>query len=853
MYISICRNFLLAITLLFSSISPCFAVGNNSEEAAYESLKGISEQELHTLLQESLEPYFKRALDQVHSLDCILQDVAFNLANNASIKTKSRANVIITIRTIRELLTELQTTSYVVLSPQLIDSYISILRATIDSVAKGLRRGIDYLEPVDLTKIKFQYQEDMSLEQLEKALIYNDNQIAALVKSADSLGLHWYNKVYRGFKHCIVRPIQTLAPYALIGGTLSASALLAWYYCGGENPKWLRDKLGYPQLSDFGGQGRSIEKETTIELCKIHNKEKDNLMDALIINNIDQKTREDLMRNISFFPIDTSTTQPSLLDRVEHTIFRLTNGRYMVGAKLFAMSQAILGIYGLRCTTFMKNNLEAIDNFLMGGCCKNRQVGDYIYSSDVTFDDIIGQEDAKKYGHMLCQYLKNPELFLRTRIAPATSILLHGETRTGKSHFISALFGEIKKTLGDDGASFKMLRIKFEEIQKYGIEKIIESARYAAPMILVIEEIDLLGLQRTTNPQLLAEFMTALSSCLQENNIDKNVIIIGTTNKLENLEPALRTEGRFGKHIYFDYPKYKERKLFIERELAKTACNLAHFDISRLARDTEGCSFEKLALFIKRTFLRAKLYNETVDQAAFERSIDENIRNISSNEITLDEEQKNIVAAHLAGHVVANVILDPHQKISKVTLHDVANKIDEQLAVMTVLYKDAKQDAVEHGKIFANYDRDMFGIEGKEEKIKQCKIALAGYAAEIILLGSCGRGYHPQDEQSALNIAKSIICGNMDLTTLTDNIRDKYFDAAFELMKKCELEVAQLLEEHREELTALMTELIKKATLDGNDIRRIVLKEENTKTELLDAKDMVAELLKGQSEFSPAS
>ena len=182
--------------------------------------------------------------------------------------------------------------------------------------------------------------------------------------------------------------------------------------------------------------------------------------------------------------------------------------------------------------------------------------------------------------------------------------------------------------------------------------------------------------------------------------------------------------------------------------------------------------------------MRAKLYGEIVSQATLEQSIDENIRGISLGEVTLDNGQKQLVAAHLAGHVVASMLLDPHQKVSKVTLRDVANKIKEEF-VDESLYRssrDNKQTALEHGKIFANHDHDMPGIESKDEKLKQCKIWLAGHVAETLLLGSCGYGYHADDKQIALNIAKSMTYGNIDLTTLPKKMRDQYFDAAFALL-----------------------------------------------------------------------
>jgi ATP-dependent Zn protease len=845
--ISICRRYLLAFAMLLSIITPSAAIDNVPGQTETEDYSGVfTDQELHTIIQEALEPCFNRVLAQLHLLDCMLQDLAFNLANNSSIATKNRSQTIAKIRAYRELLAELKGMHVVVLNEQIVHSFTVITRATIEHLTKAVRRGLDSLQVLDIETLDMETKGQISLQNLERDLTTNDGLIKSLAKLSDNLGLHWYNKVYRTLKHVAWDPAKAAFPYALAGGTLAASAFMAWYYFGGENPKWLREKIGWPMLTDGNLDEDAIK--AIAQVAAEHNIQYETALQRLHSLGLDQEAIKAVTGamapfNLSDLKIDTKPA--GYLARLDQIFSRLESKRYVLGGSVLFLGQAILSTYLPALGHALAKKIKAADHFLMGGSCKDNPIDQYTYDSDITFDDVIGQEDAKQCGRELCQYIKNPELFNRTKTTPPKGFLYHGNTRTGKSYFISALFGEIKKTLGAEGAAFKMIKVSFEEIIKLGIERIMEIAREQAPIIVVIEEIDLLGLQRTNNAQRLAEFMTAMSSCLQDNTPDKTVIVIGTTNNLENLEKALRETGRFGKHIYFAYPTFDERKLYIERELTRTACNLKNFDLNKLARDTEGCSFEKLGYFIKRAFLKAKLYNEAVTQAALERSIDENIRGISAGKPSLDQEQKRLVAAHLAGHAVASILLNSQEQVSKVTLCDVANKIDEQFVGTTIWNKKMQQDAMEHGKLFANHSHDH-DIESKEEKVNQCKISLAGHVAETILLGSCGYGYHPRDKQDALNIAKSITCGALDLTTLTDKIRDQYFDAAFELMNKCEKEVTALLEEHRTELAAVMNELVDKLTLDAQQLCRIVLGEESS-TEHLDASTMLEKLLNAQS------
>jgi ATP-dependent Zn protease len=831
--------------------------GKDQEQTAAATQGLPSDQEVHALYQQILEPIFAQVIAQVHLLDCMLQDLAFNIGNNASIPTKNRGKSIGKIREIRELLSGLQNTQFVVLNESLVNSFIAIVHTTTMQVKKALETGIDNLEFPDVNNIRF--EADISFEQMQKELIINDTLIKSLTKLADSLGLHWYNKIYRNFKHYIVEPTKIVAPWALGTGIVAGAGFFLWYYSEAENPKWLRNWIKYPAVyasTAIINDPSNVDNNPVIQQQREYTQACiEKAVSQLYASHamITTENPAEILRNVQR---DLETVHDAIkkkalekpagfLAHFEARIKGFSSGDYALGSLFLGGATLIGKTYLPGVGKWISRNIKTADNFLMGGAYKNRSSDAYVYSSDVTFDNIIGQEDAKKYGRELCQYLTNPELFDRTKITPSTGILLFGDTRTGKSFFISALLGEIQKSL----PSFKMHKISFEEILKYGMDSIMEVARYEAPVIIVIEEIDLLGLQRTNNAKLLGDFMTAMSSCLQDNTPGKTVIVIGTTNKLENLEPALRTDGRFGKHLFFDYPTFKYRKEFIEHELIKSACNPDLFDIDKLARDTAYCSFEKIKHFIKRTFLKAKLYNETVSQEALERSIDENIHGISANEVILDAEQKELIATHLAGHTVASILLDPHQKVSKVTLRDVANKIEEQWVGMSMVHKDAKQEAMEHGKVFANYDHDMPGIESKQEKIKQCKIALAGHVAETLLLGSCGYGYHPHDKQTALTIAKSITCGTLDLTTLTDKIRDQYFDEAFALMNTCEAEVKQLLEEHRDQLIAVIQALTENLTLDAKQLRKIVLGEQATPAEHLDASSILADLLKNQPEL----
>ena len=254
--------------MLLSVITPSVIFGNAPDKnVAADGQETLSEQDLQALYQEyqkQLEPYITRALAQIHTLDCMLQDLAFNLANNSTITTKNRAQVINTIRDMRILLSDVQDKNFVVIDERLVNTLIFIIRTTITHLTTGLKRGIDSLEPIDPKVIQFPDKNEISFEELDKELTCNDSLIKLLEKLSDNIGLHWYNKAYRTFKHIVVEPTNAVAPYALVGATLTTAAFFTWYYFGGEKPgkwgKWLRDKIGWPQESDFPEQTAMLNK-----------------------------------------------------------------------------------------------------------------------------------------------------------------------------------------------------------------------------------------------------------------------------------------------------------------------------------------------------------------------------------------------------------------------------------------------------------------------------------------------------------------------------------------------------------------------------------------------------------------
>ncbi len=177
----------------------------------------------------------------------------------------------------------------------------------------------------------------------------------------------------------------------------------------------------------------------------------------------------------------------------------------------------------------------------------------------VTYEDIGGlKEELQKVREVIELPLKYPEIFQRLGIDPPKGVLLYGPPGTGKTLIAKAVANEI-------GASF--FTINGPEIMSkyYGeseqrLREIFEEAKENAPSIIFIDEIDAIAPRRDevtgeVERRVVAQLL-ALMDGLEERG---QVIVIGATNRIDAIDPALRRPGRFDREIEIGVPDREGR------------------------------------------------------------------------------------------------------------------------------------------------------------------------------------------------------------------------------------------------------------------------------------------------------
>ncbi|AEE93692.1 proteasome-activating nucleotidase [Acidianus hospitalis] len=211
---------------------------------------------------------------------------------------------------------------------------------------------------------------------------------------------------------------------------------------------------------------------------------------------------------------------------------------------------------------------------------------------NVRYEDIGGlSQQIQELREVIELPLKNPEIFKELGIQPPKGVLLYGPPGTGKTMLAKAVATESNATFIHVVAS--EFAQKFVGEGARVVREVFELARKKAPSIVFIDEIDAIGAKRidlgTSGEREVQRTLMQLLAELDGFQPLDNVKIIGATNRIDILDPALLRPGRFDRIIEIPLPDFNGRKEIFRIYISKMKVS-RDVDINILAKLTEGFS-----------------------------------------------------------------------------------------------------------------------------------------------------------------------------------------------------------------------------------------------------------------------
>jgi transitional endoplasmic reticulum ATPase len=224
--------------------------------------------------------------------------------------------------------------------------------------------------------------------------------------------------------------------------------------------------------------------------------------------------------------------------------------------------------------------------------------------SGITYEDIGGlHEELQRIREMIELPLKHPELFRHLGIEPPKGVILYGPPGTGKTLIAKAIANET-------GAHF--ISINGPEIMSkfYGesearLREVFQEAEQNAPSIVFIDELDAIAPKRSevtgeVERRVVSQLLTLMDGLKSRGQ----VVVIGATNRIEAIDPALRRPGRFDREIRIGVPDRNGRReiLLIHTRRMPLAEDV---DLDELADITHGFVGADIAALVREAAMNA--------------------------------------------------------------------------------------------------------------------------------------------------------------------------------------------------------------------------------------------------------
>jgi transitional endoplasmic reticulum ATPase len=222
----------------------------------------------------------------------------------------------------------------------------------------------------------------------------------------------------------------------------------------------------------------------------------------------------------------------------------------------------------------------------------------------ITYEDIGGlRDEVTKVREMIELPLRHPELFKRLGVEAPKGVILHGPPGTGKTLLAKAVANETNVNFYSIGGPEIMSKFYGESEER--LRNIFQEAEKNAPSIIFIDELDSIAPKREeVSGEVERRVVAQLLSLMDGLTSRGKVVVIGATNRINAVDPALRRPGRFDREIEIGVPD-RDGRLDILQIHTRGMPLAKDVDLQRLADISHGFVGADLLALAKEAAIRA--------------------------------------------------------------------------------------------------------------------------------------------------------------------------------------------------------------------------------------------------------
>ncbi|MBU6453578.1 MAG: AAA family ATPase [Cyanobacteria bacterium REEB67] len=459
-----------------------------------------------------------------------------------------------------------------------------------------------------------------------------------------------------------------------------------------------------------------------------------------------------------------------------------------------------------------------------------------------TFADVAGQEETIARLREICNWLKEPDIYNRHNAELPRGVMFVGPPGTGKTLCAQALAGETHGSMFIIAASSFVemyVGVGASRVRALFADAKAQRKQTNKPVIIFIDELDAVGGARNNGPTSNSEREQTLNQLLVEmDGFTKNegIIVVAATNRVDMLDPALRRKGRFDLEVHVDLPDLNGREAIFKVH-TRDKVVAEDVDFKLLAKRTFGMSGADLkAASNEAAIIAARRQTEL--EADERKAITEAQAAPASTTAPSTIGQTTAITTAMFDEAISIVESGDarRERFKAMSLADKKQTAYHELGHAVVIHKTGADTITKItilprgralGYVQTHTEADRWNMTDADLR-KRITAAMAGRIAQEMFMQTVDTGASSDFEQ-ANRLARKMVTEfgmsplgpiyfpeNRPLTA-SPTLSDRIDKEVRKIVDQCAAEARRILEDKRREIEALVSLLLEKETIFGND------------------------------------